>query len=222
VLKGSDTTAPYSLAWDTATAANGAHSLLAKAYDAAGNVGSSATVGITVSNAPPPGAVYDATLKAPRCSAVGSVCDSGTLLNGRGLVGNEPNRPNTINASCADGSSGAYHVDESNDRIRVLTTDGTTFAAGKTVRIEATVWAYSSYTADKLDLYYAANAASPTWTFLTTLAPPGSGARTLSATYTLPAGSLQAVRARFRYQGSVAACGAGNYTDHDDLVFAVQ
>jgi leucyl aminopeptidase len=33
---------------------------------------------------------------------------------------------------------------------------------------------------------------------------------------------VQAVRARFRYNGSVAACGTGSYNDHDDLVFAVQ
>jgi leucyl aminopeptidase len=223
VLKGSDTSSPYSFAWDTTTATNGAHQLSAQASDAAGNQGTSTNVSVTVANAPPPaGAVYDTTLKAPRCSAVGSVCDSGTLLDGRGTRGPEVNKPNTINNSCADGNSGAYHVDESVDKIRLTTVDGSPFAAGKTVRIEATVWAYSVYSGDKLDLYYAANANSPTWTFLTTLTPPGSGARTLSATYTLPAGNLQAVRARFRYQGSAAACGTGGYVDHDDLIFTVQ
>jgi hypothetical protein len=222
LLKGSDASSPYSYAWDTATATNGAHLLEARASDAAGNQGTSASVSVKVSNGRPAGAVYDATLKAPRCSAVGSVCDSGSLLNGRGTLAPEPNQPNTINGSCADGGSGAHHVDESNDKIRVSTTDGTSFAPGKTVRIEATVWAYSTASADRLDLYYTANASSPTWTFLTTLTPPGSGARTLSATYTLPSGNLQAVRARFRYQGSPAACGSGKYDDHDDLIFAVQ
>ncbi len=224
MAKGSDATAPFTLAWNTTTAASGAHVLQARAYDAAGNVGTSTSVSVTVSNsAPPVLAAYDATLRAPRCAAVGNVCDSGTLLDGRGSVGNdEPNRPNTINASCADGNSGAYHVDESNDRIRVLTTDGTSFAPGKQVRIEATVWAYSTASADRLDLYYTANALNPSWTFLTSITPPGSGARTLSATYTLPAGALQAVRARFRYQGSQSPCASGSYTDHDDLVFAVQ
>jgi hypothetical protein len=99
--------------------------------------------------------------------------------------------------------------------------DGTSFAAGKQVRVEATVWAYSSFSADKLDLYYAANASSPSWTLIGTLSPTAAGAQTLSATYTLPIGSVQAVRARFRYQGSAAACGTGSYDDHDDLVFAV-
>jgi hypothetical protein len=50
-LAGSDTTSPYALAWNTTTASNGGHSLQTRAYDAAGNVGSSTTVNITVSNA---------------------------------------------------------------------------------------------------------------------------------------------------------------------------
>jgi leucyl aminopeptidase len=35
-------------------------------------------------------------------------------------------------------------------------------------------------------------------------------------------GSLQAGRARFRYMGSAYYCSVGAFTDHDDLVFAVQ
>jgi Zn-dependent metalloprotease len=49
-LKGTDTTSPYSLSFDSTTLANGSHSLVAKAYDAAGNVGTSTTVSFTVSN----------------------------------------------------------------------------------------------------------------------------------------------------------------------------
>ncbi len=43
-----DTTAPYALAWDSRTVANGAHAL--RARDAAGNTAFSATVTVTVSN----------------------------------------------------------------------------------------------------------------------------------------------------------------------------
>ncbi len=50
VLKGTSTTAPYSLAFDSTTVANGTHSLTAKAYDAANNVGTSTAVSFTVSN----------------------------------------------------------------------------------------------------------------------------------------------------------------------------
>ena len=50
VLAGTDSSAPYSFSWNTATATNGSHSLSSKAYDAAGNVGTSASVTVTVSN----------------------------------------------------------------------------------------------------------------------------------------------------------------------------
>jgi leucyl aminopeptidase len=219
-VRGSDTTSPYSYAWDTTGTANGSRVLVARAYDASGNSGTSASVTVTVSNTSTT-ATYDATLKAPRCLSVNSVCDTGTLVNGRSNLGPEVNRSNTINAACTDGASGVYHSDESNDRIRVVSVDGTPFAAGKQVRVEATVWAYSTYTSDKLDLYYAANAASPVWTFLGTIAPTKAGAQTLSATYTLPAGTTQAVRAQFRYGGSAGTCSSGSYNDRDDLIFAV-
>jgi hypothetical protein len=168
-------------------------------------------------------AVWDSALQAPKCAAVGRSCDSGaSLLLGRDGRGPEPNQPNTIADSCADGTSGTFHTDESNDRLKVATVDGSTFAAGESVRVEATVWAWTTPSSDRLDLYYAANASSPSWTLIGTLTPSAGGAQTLSATYTLPAGALQAVRARFRYQGSAAPCGTGGYDDHDDLVFAVE
>jgi beta-lactamase superfamily II metal-dependent hydrolase len=53
VLKSTDTTSPYSWSWGTTTATNGSHSLTSKAYDAALNVGTSAAVGVTVSNGVP-------------------------------------------------------------------------------------------------------------------------------------------------------------------------
>lgn len=59
-LKGSDATAPYALAFDSTTVADGSHTLTAKAYDAAGNVGTSTAVGFNVSNAvtPPPSTAF--------------------------------------------------------------------------------------------------------------------------------------------------------------------
>ena len=49
-LGAEDTTAPYSVSWDTRTATNGAHSLTAVSRDLAGNTTTSAAVGVTVSN----------------------------------------------------------------------------------------------------------------------------------------------------------------------------
>jgi hypothetical protein len=51
VLKGSDTTSPYSMTLDSTTLTNASHTLTAKAYDAAGNIGTSTGVSFTVSNA---------------------------------------------------------------------------------------------------------------------------------------------------------------------------
>jgi thermitase len=50
-LIGASATAPGNFAWDTTAYANGTHSLQSIAYDAAGNVGKSATVSVTVQNA---------------------------------------------------------------------------------------------------------------------------------------------------------------------------
>jgi hypothetical protein len=49
-LKNTDTSAPFSFNLDTTTLTNAAHSFSAKAYDAANNVGTSATVNATVAN----------------------------------------------------------------------------------------------------------------------------------------------------------------------------
>jgi hypothetical protein len=50
VLKGTDTSSPYSYSWGTTSYSNGAHSIYAKAKDAAGNTGTSSTISVTVSN----------------------------------------------------------------------------------------------------------------------------------------------------------------------------
>lgn len=48
-LLGSDATAPYAYAWNSATATDGSHVLTARAVDLAGNTGTSPQVGVTVS-----------------------------------------------------------------------------------------------------------------------------------------------------------------------------
>jgi beta-lactamase superfamily II metal-dependent hydrolase len=49
-LAATDTTAPYQWSWNTATATNGSHTLFTRAFDAAGNMGTSASRTVTVSN----------------------------------------------------------------------------------------------------------------------------------------------------------------------------
>lgn len=54
-LGSEDTTAPYSITWDTTTVSNGVYTLQARARDTAGNLGtSSSSVTVTVSNSAPP------------------------------------------------------------------------------------------------------------------------------------------------------------------------
>ena len=49
-LLATGSASPFSASWNTTGAANGSHALTSKAYDAAGNIGSSAAVSVTVSN----------------------------------------------------------------------------------------------------------------------------------------------------------------------------
>ena len=53
-LGAEDTTAPYSIAWDTVSASNGVHTLQARARDTAGNLATSSSATVTVSNSAPP------------------------------------------------------------------------------------------------------------------------------------------------------------------------
>jgi len=51
VSVGTDTNSPYAFSWDSTTASDGDASLVAHAYDAAGNRGTSSSVSVTVANA---------------------------------------------------------------------------------------------------------------------------------------------------------------------------
>jgi hypothetical protein len=77
VLLGTDTTSPYSASWNTTTATNGSHTLTAKASDAANNQTTSAPVGVTVDNAPPPPDTTPPTVSITSPAAGSSV--SGTV-----------------------------------------------------------------------------------------------------------------------------------------------
>jgi hypothetical protein len=218
-LVGTDTTAPYVVAWDSVEVMNGSHTLTSTAYDGEGR--SAASAPITVETVNRGHASYDAVLKAPRCGSVEDRCDTWDLVKGRAQLGPELNTPNTLDG-CLDGTQGTYQQYESIERLRVIREDGQPMINGMKVRIEVDVWRYSTYF-DYLDLYYAADANQPSWTYITTLVPaPSAGAKQrLSAEYILPVGSLQAVRANFRYDGAVGPCSQGSLDDRDDLVFPV-
>ncbi|AKJ03810.1 Fibronectin type III domain protein [Archangium gephyra] len=219
-LIGSDTTAPYSLSWDSTEVSNGGHKLSIRARDTGANSKSSAEVTVQTSNA---GNVrFDTSLLVPQCDTVAARCDSRELLLGRG--GQEKNTPNTLDG-CVDGNAFEYSDQKHEvNRIRVIREDGTALAAGKRVRIEVDV--RTGYVpADTLTLYHSANAArGASFTQFASLQPTqGVGPyQTLSAELVLPAGSLQAIRARMTSNVNTTLCqAANNSTDRDDLVFAV-
>jgi subtilisin family serine protease len=213
------TSSPFTIAWNSQLTPNGATQLVARAFDTSANRADSAPVTVSVSNAS--NAVFDPGLQAPRCNTVGNLCDSFALLNGRGPLGPEPNTPNTINDSCADTTNGTYHVDESVDRIRVVSADGANFATNGTVRVEVGVWGFST-TSNTVLLYHAADAMNPQWTYLGFKNVFAAGYEVYSWNLVLPQGSNQVVRAMVIRAGITAGpCHTAQYRDADDLVFAV-
>ena len=134
-----------------------------------GAASASDDVAVTVSS-PGGTAVFDAALQAPKCAVVGSSCDTGAaLVLGRDGRGPEPNQPNTINDACADGTSGTFHVDESNDRVRVLTTDGDELRARQDRAHRGDGLGLDDSAADSADFFYAADATNPVWTLVGTV-----------------------------------------------------
>jgi Bacterial Ig domain len=83
-LASTDTSSPYSWSWNTTAAANGAHTLQSKAYDAANNVGTSSTVNVTVSNGTPVNVGGWRIVQAN--SALTYVIPSGTTIPSRGYL----------------------------------------------------------------------------------------------------------------------------------------
>jgi hypothetical protein len=215
--------ATYQAIWPSQLGKDALHVLVVKAYDTSGNVSSTPPVTVTVTNVP--NALFDDVLGVPVCGDLGSFCDSGALLDGRGpIIPGEPHDPNTLGTTCSDGAAGAYHVDESLDWLKVSSVDGLQLTAGKRARVEAQVWAYTGWSDDALDLFYATATGDPSWVHFAPVKPPGPGAHTLVAEYTLPPSASQAVRGRFRYGGPAGSpCGgaADLYDDVDDLVFKV-
>ena len=83
-LGAEDTTAPYSVSWNTTTASNGSHTLTAVARDGAGNRTTSATVTGTVDNAPP---TVTITTPGAGTSVSGAVTVTASATDDAGVAG---------------------------------------------------------------------------------------------------------------------------------------
>jgi hypothetical protein len=84
-LGGEDTTAPYSVPWNTATATVGTHTLRAVARDAANNVGTSATVTVTVPDTTAP--TVSVTSPTSGATVSGTITVSASASDNVGVVG---------------------------------------------------------------------------------------------------------------------------------------
>jgi hypothetical protein len=85
VLKGTSNVAPYSVTMNSTTLVNGTHSLVAKAYDAAGNVGTSTAVAFSVNN-PTGGDTTAPTVTATESGSSGSVTFSASASDNVGVT----------------------------------------------------------------------------------------------------------------------------------------
>ena len=83
-----DTSSPYRVSWNTATVANGSHTVTARARDAAGNITTSAARSVTVANAVADTTAPTVSLIAPPAGPVrGSVSLAATAADNVGVVG---------------------------------------------------------------------------------------------------------------------------------------
>jgi hypothetical protein len=80
-LGAEDTTSPYSTTWNTTTGSDGVHMLTAVARDATGNQTTSATAGVTVSNALPGGVLFESNWDTAVGTSFNAVTDGGRWPN---------------------------------------------------------------------------------------------------------------------------------------------
>jgi Bacterial Ig domain len=84
-LQSTDTTSPYSWSWDTTSATNATHTLTAKAYDAALNVGTSTAVSVTVNNSTAGTDISGWTVTQANATVVYTI-PAGTVIPANGYV----------------------------------------------------------------------------------------------------------------------------------------
>src|SRR5207237_975283 len=120
-----DTSAPYSVSWNTTTASNGSHTLTAVATDILGVQWTSQPVTVTVSNASPP----TITSVTPGSGPVGaSVTISGTNCTGAtAVLFNSVSASFTVSSATAITATVPAGV--SSGPISVTTSDGTASSA---------------------------------------------------------------------------------------------
>jgi hypothetical protein len=178
-LKSTDTTAPYSFSWDSTSVANGSHSLTAKAYDAALNVGTSTAVGVTVNN--PTGTDISGWTVTQANATVVYTIPAGTVIpaNGYVVIGRDATKAAFQTFWGVTLASNVVYLTTAGAFPQINGSENYTLKnASGTVIDGPTISTSSSANQDlrRIDPCTAANITS-NWTVgVTTLANPGSGA----------------------------------------------
>jgi hypothetical protein len=180
VLKSTDTTSPYSWSWDTTSVSNGSHSLTAKAYDAALNVGASTAVSVTVNNVATGTDISGWTVTQANATVVYTI-PAGTVIpaNGYVVIGRDATKAafqtfwgvtlgsNVIYLTTA----GAFPQINGSENYTLKNAAGTTID-GPTISTASG----ANQSLRRIDPCTAANIASNWNVGATTLANPGTGA----------------------------------------------
>ena len=179
-LQSTDTTSPYSWSWDTTSATNASHTLTAKAYDAALNVGTSTAVSVTVNNVATGTDISGWTVTQANATVVYTI-PAGTVIpaNGYVVIGRDATKAafqtfwgvtlgtNVVYLTTA----GAFPQINGSENYTLKNASGTVID-GPTIS-EASG---ANQDLQRIDPCTAANIASNWRVGVTTLANPGSGA----------------------------------------------
>src|SRR5919197_552102 len=148
-LGAEDTSAPYSISWNTTTASSGSHTLTARARDAAGNAATSGAVTVTVNNTPPdttpptvsitspaPGSMVSGTINVT-ASASDNVGVAGVqfMLDGGNLGAEDTSAPYSVSWNTTTASPGSHTLTA---RARDAAGNATTSAAVTTTVSDTT------------------------------------------------------------------------------------
>ncbi|WP_395850530.1 Ig-like domain-containing protein [Cystobacter fuscus] len=139
-LLGTDTTAPYGLSWNSAGVTDGAHALTVKAHDAAGGVGTSAAVSVTVDNTAPvtalgtpaQGSLLRGTVTVSATASDNLGVERVEFYAGTTLIGTATVAPYSVSWDSASGANGAITL-----TTRAYDAAGNvTVSAGRTVTVD--------------------------------------------------------------------------------------
>ncbi len=119
-LLGSSSTSPYTFAWTTTSEAEGPHTFISKAYDAAGNVGTSSAIVLNVDNTGPAanitGPANGAIVQGTTVAISANASDSSGLqkvdfyYDSNSLVGTDTSAPFTLNWDTSTVSNGTHNL----------------------------------------------------------------------------------------------------------------